>query len=331
MTDEIYETRSSDTAGSPRATCDSKPKRPLHKRRPRKPVNCGPCRLSKLKCDRQHPCASCRRRGCIEACTYRRDQVNFPAGLGLNAQTTSSIASPVQQQTPPSNPREQDLSSLLSDLTQSNSDLAQDHRNDTHGQWDALLQRPMDKAGHSAASPNGPFSPPGTLCFPFSLGPTVSRNEILAILPPPHCCDYLVTEYFARLSPLFHILHGPTFQKQYNTFRQNSSQADISWLALLFAICSATMNTMESDDATLAELWLDTSRPLDTSNIAYRFRTAAMVCLSQDQFMIRHSLSTLETLLLLIYTISNHEGAERSWTLLGKTWHLGTTLGFSGF
>lgn len=120
-----------------------------------------------------------------------------------------------------------------------------------------------------------------------------------------------------RLSPLFHILHGPTFQKQYNAFRRDPARADLSWIALLFAICSATMNTLESDDHMLVDVWRDLAGTPDIPSANYRFRTAAMICLSHDQFMIRHNLSTLEALLLLIYTISNHEGAEHAWTLLG--------------
>ncbi|KAJ9395195.1 hypothetical protein DTO282F9_7853 [Paecilomyces variotii] len=83
---------------------------------------------------------------------------------------------------------------------------------------------------------------------------------------------------------------------------------------------------MENDNCMLTELWPDNSRPHDISEMAYRFRTAAMTCLSQDQFMIRHNLSTLEAILILIYTISNHEGAERSWTLLGLTLNIGIAL-----
>jgi len=311
---------------SPFSTFDSKPGYRIHKRRPRKPVSCVPCRRSKLKCDRQQPCASCKRRECVESCTYRRARPitpNDPSPDAGSAPSPVSISSPIQQNPQiqdPLAPVDPDLGRILCNSIQAASATPQAHDrlNDTHGQWDALLQRPMDQMCQSAPSPNDPFSSPGNLCFPFPFGPTVSRPEILAILPPAHCCDYLVAEYFTHLSPLFHILHGPTFQKQYNTFRQNPSHADLSWIALLFAICSATMNTMEQDDAMLIELRPDTSRSHDISDIAYRFRTAAMICLSQDKFMIRHSLSTLEALLLLIYTISNHEGAERSWTLLGN-------------
>ncbi|GKZ39553.1 hypothetical protein AbraIFM66950_000561 [Aspergillus brasiliensis] len=202
----------------------------------------------------------------------------------------------------------------------------QDHLDSTHTQWDALLQRPMSHMGNSEATLNDTFTYPGTFCFPFPFGPSMSKQDILSLLPPEHCCDCLVTEYFLRLSPLFHILHGPTFQKQYNAFRRDPTRADLSWIALLFAICSATMNTLEGNDSILVDIWRDISGVPDIPSATYRFRTAAMICLSQDQFLIRHSLNTLEALLLLIYTISNHEGAERAWTLLGLTLNIAIAL-----
>lgn len=294
-----------------------------HKRRPRQPISCAPCRHSKLKCDRQQPCASCRRRSCIDTCTYRGTQRNTlrntPNSTVNDAVPRSFPAKQGSLQTLLPDSSTQSLQESIPSLVQpSTTPEEQQQQDTTHLQWDALLQRPIDQMGQSELSPDDPFTHSGSFCFPFPLGPNISQEELLALLPPPHCCEYLVTEYFMRLSPLFHILHGPTFQKQYNTFRNSPSQVDLSWLALLFAVCSATMNTMEPDNGMLGEILDSIPGPHNVSTLAYHYRTAAMICLSQDHFLIRHSLSTLESLLLLIYTISNNEGAERAWTLLGK-------------
>ena len=82
----------------------------------------------------------------------------------------------------------------------------------------------------------------------------------------------------------------------------------------------------DRDDRTLADFLLDTPGYRDINTATYALRTASMICLSQDQFMTRHSLSTLEALLLLIYMISNNDGAERAWTLLGEFGHLTSDL-----
>lgn len=141
---------------------------------------------------------------------------------------------------------------------------------------------------------------------------------MFASLPPIHVSDYLVTQYFDRLSSFFHVLHGPTFQKQYQAFHDNPSGAELSWLALLFLICSITVNTMEDNDPVLTEIATKMPRAHDTASVSYQYRTMAMICLCRDNFMVRHSLSTLEALLLLAYTITHNEGVDRSWALLGR-------------
>ncbi|KAF3386367.1 hypothetical protein F1880_001394 [Penicillium rolfsii] len=306
---------------------DSQPKR-KDKRRTRKPVNCAPCRLSKLKCDRKIPCAACEKRDRVESCHYRKPDSDNARGID-----TAFAKSPGAQDYSQVRKTQAPSTHLSATTpTQTTASLApsepgqQGHQDDSHREWDALLQRPMDAFTPTMAIPNDPFTSPRNIAFPFPFGPTVTKHEVLAILPPPHCCDYIVTKFFTRLSPLFHILHGPTFQKQYNAFRQDSSETSLSWVALLFAICSATMNTMEKDDTILLELWPQLQGNHDIAELAYRFRTAALICLSLDQFMIRHNLSTLEALLILVYTISNHEGAERAWALLGLTLNIGVAL-----
>jgi hypothetical protein len=146
------------------------------------------------------------------------------------------------------------------------------------------------------------------------------------MLPQDTVCEYLVSRYFANICPLFHILHGPTFQNQYSVFLQHPKQADLSWLALLFAICSLTVKTIPPTDPALTVLWQDQSPPRNLSFLSQQYRNAAMMCLSQDQFLIRHNLNTLEALLVLIHTISDSEGAEYGWALLGNALNIAIVL-----
>lgn len=89
-------------------------------------------------------------------------------------------------------------------------------------------------------------------------------------------------------------------------------------MALLFLICSATLKSMEKDEIALVDIHPTVSDSHDISSISYKLRAAALICLSQDQFLIRHNINTLEALLVLIYTISNIEAIEHAWTLLGE-------------
>ncbi|KAI9455408.1 hypothetical protein F5148DRAFT_1324980 [Russula earlei] len=60
-------------------------------KRARKAINCGPCRLSKLKCDRERPCSSCKLRGTTASCyqgldggsptVFRTDDPSDPRGV----------------------------------------------------------------------------------------------------------------------------------------------------------------------------------------------------------------------------------------------------------
>ncbi|KAI0299005.1 fungal-specific transcription factor domain-containing protein [Multifurca ochricompacta] len=49
-------------------------------KRARKAINCGPCRLSKLKCDRERPCSSCKLRGTTASC-YQGSDGRSPATI----------------------------------------------------------------------------------------------------------------------------------------------------------------------------------------------------------------------------------------------------------
>jgi len=137
------------------------------------------------------------------------------------------------------------------------------------------------------------------------------------MLPPATLCEHLITHYFIRLSPFFHILHGPTFQIQYKRFQKGQSTIQLSWLALLFSVCSITINTMEDNDPVLSDLLSGRFQAPDVAALSRQYRAAALICLSQDNFMVHHRLSTLEALLILIYTVTHTEGPAGSWVLLG--------------
>ncbi|KAL4865791.1 hypothetical protein BDV12DRAFT_173880 [Aspergillus spectabilis] len=271
-------------------------------RRSRKTYSCEPCRKSKLRCDRQDPCSSCKHRACETSCVYR------------------GKASPLIS--PRSGPRPVELIPHLSDTPAAGPIVTRPGYQDfSDAGWDAVFERPIqliEQPDPAAQSRNHLF-------FPFYVGTKLSTNELLSKLPPWPCCEYLITHYFTLLSPLFHVLHGPTFERQYYMFRDDPSNVDLSWLALLFLLLSMAVHSVESDDAVLAKLWSE-PHAQDTTALSCRLRTAAMICLAQDNFLVNHSLSTLEALLILIYTISHDEGVDRGWILLGMALNIGIAL-----
>lgn len=290
------------------------------KRRPRNPLSCENCRFSKLRCDRTQPCSTCRRRRLVASCVYRdrRGSVTSPtARITVGPHVSPSQPHGGKSVAPQSSLPPVDVIGELS------TDDSPSHIS-THSHWEAVLQRPMvDQSnvlrGYESQS------------FLFSQGPRVSRQELLEQLPPEHCCDYLLSQYFMHIAPLFHILHGPTFQEEYAVFMEEPSEnLNLSWIALLFAILALTLSTLDPDDPVVTEIWRKKQQPPShihtTAALSSHFQSLAMTCLAQEQFLVRHCLATLAALLISIYTICHNEGAERAWILLGIALNMGIAL-----
>ncbi|KAH7174272.1 uncharacterized protein B0J16DRAFT_309691 [Fusarium flagelliforme] len=276
------------------------------KRRPRKPLNCDPCRHSKLKCDRQLPCNTCLKRGWEDSCAYGS---NFTGPRGRRKTRPSNVVV---------EPR---LDNIVSEPIPVQASETSGTPEPIQERWDCILRRP-DVERRPVGNATDAQRPTVTL----SLGPNIPIEDLLAMLPPPSVTEYLVVRYFGTLASIFHIIHGPTFQKQFLAFTEAPEKTSLSWLALLFAIMSLTLETLKTDDAGLNLLWQDPSVPRDLLALSQKFRNAAMMSLSQDQFLIRHDLDTLEALLILVYTISHNEGPEYTWALLGSALNIATAL-----
>lgn len=70
---------------------------------------------------------------------------------------------------------------------------------------------------------------------------TISREEIMASFPSRYTADILVARYFNHYDPSTHILHGPTFQAQYNKHWEDPSKTCIVWIGMLFAMMRLAM------------------------------------------------------------------------------------------
>ncbi|KFY10598.1 hypothetical protein V492_04934 [Pseudogymnoascus sp. VKM F-4246] len=76
----------------------------------------------------------------------------------------------------------------------------------------------------------------------FRPGSLVTKLDLIAALPEKGVVDRLVSRYFNSNSPALHIIHRPTFQKEYNRFWADPSSTPVSWLGLLYALmCLATL------------------------------------------------------------------------------------------
>ncbi|KAF3892482.1 C6 zinc finger domain-containing protein [Trichophyton interdigitale] len=161
--------------------------------------------------------------------------------------------------------------------------------------------------------------------FPFGCDDPASRDRLLARLPPSRYCDALKDTYFRVFSPLFHILHDPTFAEEYERFRQDPSSVSLSWLALLFVVLAIGVTSLSDDDPLLPDLGREATPSANIRVISEQYRSAAMQCLAADQVLSRHSMKTLQALVLLIYALTH--SSQPSWVLIGMTHHVAIAMG----
>jgi hypothetical protein len=119
-------------------------------------------------------------------------------------------------------------------------------------------------------------------------------------------------------------LHDPTFDADYSQFESDPESMSLSWLALLFTILSIAVTALD-DKKLLRDLGKKSSNSQNIATLSSRYRSAAMQCLAADQYLWRHTLYTLQALILMIYGINHTHG--QSWALLGTTCNIALAIG----
>ncbi|KAL4937848.1 fungal-specific transcription factor domain-containing protein [Aspergillus oleicola] len=314
----------------------------------RLPLSCENCRQRKIRCISSHshpPCDTCARRGYASSCRFRRhdphDAVRYPDSerlvgnvsaledlLRQNIAVTSAL---LNKQI------ETRLLSPVSSPAVSNQAVAQSPNEPGHGHQSGRLVTspsnhvrfiPSNDIGDShlidAMRDSTPGCPTG---FPFfdQPGASIVSDELLDMLPPLPQLEALKSVYFRVFSPLFHILHDPTFHSRYEEFRQNPNAVSLPFLALLFVILSLAVTALDDTDPLLVHLGRDPLPGANIRSLSAKYRGAAMRCLTADNFMFRHNLCTVQSLVLLIYAMNHAQGP--AWSLLGTTLHIAVAIG----
>ncbi|KAL5116251.1 hypothetical protein ACEQ8H_005809 [Pleosporales sp. CAS-2024a] len=91
-------------------------------------------------------------------------------------------------------------------------------------------------------------NPPGTM---FLYGPrkVTTKAEILSQFPPKPTADILVSRFFNTYDPGIHIIHGPTFQKEYDRHWISPDETPVIWLGLVFGMmCIALQSYTRAGD-----------------------------------------------------------------------------------
>ena len=116
-----------------------------------------------------------------------------------------------------------------------------------------------------------------------------------------------------------------TFEAEYQQFCHDPSSVSTSWLALLFAILAIAVSALDDDHPLLADLGRERTVSRNIKALSARYRSASLRCLAADGVMSRHSINSLQALVLISYA-RLHRGLP-VWTLLGFTQHVAISMG----
>ncbi|UZP44489.1 hypothetical protein NXS19_012301 [Fusarium pseudograminearum] len=217
-------------------------------------LSCAPCRNSKLKCDREQPCSQCDKKGRASQCTYAPKPERKRPAKGMSARlkrlegvvremmdsegtlqtevpisvnssrVTNGVTGPeVQGQVVGGDKTTTYVGAthcmaMLEDIE----DLKSYFDQPDETEEDQILADEID---------------PMELMLNTRAGPR-NRDELLGRLPDRKVADRLISRYFASMSPSQHILHRPTFTRQYAKFWQDPEGTSLHWIAQLFMMLS---------------------------------------------------------------------------------------------
>lgn len=158
-------------------------------------------------------------------------------------------------------------------------------------------------------------------------GNDVPRNvhDFFSQLPPAKECTELVQMYLRSFASIFHLLHDPTFCRQYDCFLADPDSMPLVWVALLYSILATGVLALSPESHLLQTLSRRASATGKIAELSQRYRDAAMRCLEADHYLWNHNVTTLQTLIIMIYGISHSHG--QTWTLIGLTHHLALSIG----
>ncbi|EUC39854.1 hypothetical protein COCMIDRAFT_41711 [Bipolaris oryzae ATCC 44560] len=180
---------------------------------------------------------------------------------------------------------------------------------------------------------NSPYDPHQALCRsvdlsagPYPLGKRkIEMDQLLDDLPSRHHCNQLKDIFLSSFASLFHILHDPTFNQQYEDFERVPESVSPSWLALLYAIIGTSVMALGPSSGLLTDLSRKGLVADQIAELSERYRSAAFKCLQADNYLWQQNIATLQALIILIYSINHSHG--QTWTLLGMAYHIALSLG----
>lgn len=187
------------------------------------------------------------------------------------------------------------------------------HKKEYEAQMEKIAQTRRNDGFDTGAEP--------ALLFGASVPPP--RSEILRALPSKYMSDILVGRYFNSYDPATHILHGPSFQKQYQAHWQDPSKTSIVWVGMLFAIMRLAMQSFVREGDEPPEF------RGKCQDMASTFRANMAHCLITADYTKPHAF-VIETLIFHLHAeySANRDSEASVWVLMGMIVRLAMRMGY---
>lgn len=173
----------------------------------------------------------------------------------------------------------------------------------------------------SAVTRNDPHDNGPALLFSSAKPPP--RHEIISALPSRYLTDILIARYFNSFDPATHILHGPTFHKQYAQHWEDPSKTSIVWIGMLFAMLRLSMLSYHRQGDEPPEF---RGKSLDLS-VSYRTQMAHCLILADYTKPHAHLIEALIFHLHGEYSRSNDMDSS-IWVLVGMIARMAMRMGY---
>ncbi|OOF96380.1 hypothetical protein ASPCADRAFT_206573 [Aspergillus carbonarius ITEM 5010] len=167
-----------------------------------------------------------------------------------------------------------------------------------------------------------PTDVPGSALL-FGATKPLTRAEIMSSFPSKYTTDMLIARYFSCYDPSTHILHGPTFQTQYNKHWEDPSQTCTVWIAMLFAMMRLAMLSYHRDGDEPPEF---RGKSLD---MAGTFRNLVAQCLTLADYTKSYP-NLIESLIFHLHgdLCQTREADVSVWVLVGVITRLAMRMGY---
>ncbi|EIN10817.1 hypothetical protein PUNSTDRAFT_142740 [Punctularia strigosozonata HHB-11173 SS5] len=237
-------------------------------KRARKPINCEPCRASKLKCDRNRPCSSCVLRGTSSMCYQdgsapdqseagrsnpQRVRVDPVTEFARVRRSLALLEQYVLTGRQPSSPQPDHELSLISSPADQTDRVAKSEPPDApavlqdkapgtlHRQPGGLYAGSTSVATHLASAESRESA---TSSERSSEEPEVPQSDydrdLIALLPPASVIDKLISYYFNYCNWIYRHVNQPAFLTAWAAFKggQSSDRITLATVCVILAIAT---------------------------------------------------------------------------------------------